>query len=164
MTTTTMGRTGVTTFTTPTDLDIVFTRVVDAPRVIVFDAFTVPKHVSQWLLGPEGWTMPVCEIDLRPGGGWRYVYRKANGKEMTLHGSYREVSPPERLVSTESWGPEWPETVNTMILTESAGQTTISITMSYPSKEARDAALETGATSGIDQSFAKLDALLRTMQ
>ena len=164
MTTTTAGRTGVTIFTTPTDLDIAFTRVVDAPRRIVFDMFTDPKHVPNWLVGPDGWTMPVCEIDLRPGGGWRYVYRKASGKEMTLHGTYREVVPPERLVQTESWGPEWPETVNTMILTESAGQTTIAITVSYPSKEARDAALKTGATSGMDQSFAKLDALLRTMQ
>jgi uncharacterized protein YndB with AHSA1/START domain len=164
MTTTTACRTGVTIFTTPTDLDIVFTRVVDAPRRIVFDAFTNPKHVPNWLVGPDGWTMPVCEIDLRPGGGWRYVYRKANGKEMTLHGSYREVAPPERLVHTESWDPEWPDTVNTMILTESAGQTTITITVSYPSKAARDAALKTGGTSGMDQSFAKLDVLLRTMK
>jgi len=164
MTTTTAGRTGVTIFTTPTDLDIVFTRVVDAPRRIVFEAFTDPKHVPNWLLGPDGWTMPICEIDLRPGGAWRYVYRHTNGEEMTLHGSYREVAPPERLVYTNSWGPEWPETVNTMVLTESAGQTTITITMSHPSKAARDAALETGATSGMDQGFAKLDVLLRTMQ
>jgi len=164
MTTTTAGRTGVTIFTTPTDLDIVFTRVVDAPRRIVFEAFTNPKHVPNWLLGPDGWTMPICEIDLRPGGAWRYVYRRTNGEEMTLHGSYREVTPPERLVYTNSWGPEWPETVNTMVLTESAGQTTITITMSHPSKAARDAALETGATSGMDQGFAKLDVLLRTMQ
>jgi len=164
MTTTIAGRTGVTIFTTPTDLDIVFTRVVDAPRRIVFEAFTNPKHVPNWLLGPDGWTMPICEIDLRPGGAWRYVYRRTNGEEMTLHGSYREVTPPERLVYTNSWGPEWPETVNTMVLTESAGQTTITITMSHPSKAARDAALETGATSGMDQGFAKLDVLLRTMQ
>ena len=164
MTTTTAGRIGITIFTTPTDLDIVFTRIVDAPRRIVFDMFTNPKHVPNWLVGLEGWTMPICEIDLRPGGKWRYVYRKASGKEMTLQGLYREVAPPDRLVYTDSWGPEWPETVNTMVLTESAGQTTITITMSYPSKAARDAALETGATSGMDQSFAKLDVLLRTMQ
>jgi uncharacterized protein YndB with AHSA1/START domain len=164
MTATTTGGTHVTTFATPTDRDIVITRVVDAPRRIVFDAFTNPKHVPNWLVGPDSWTMPVCEIDLRPGGGWRYVYRKASGKEMTLNGSYREVSPPERLVSTESWGPEWPETVNTMVLAESGGQTTITITVSYPSKEARDAALATGGVSGMDQGFAKLDLLLRTMQ
>jgi uncharacterized protein YndB with AHSA1/START domain len=164
MTTTTTGKTGVTEFATPTDRDILMTRIVDAPKRLVFDAFTNPKHVPNWLVGPDGWTMPVCEIDLRPGGRWRYVYRKANGKEMTLAGSYREVSPPSRLVFTESWGPEWPETVNTLVLAESGGQTTITITVSYPSKEARDAALATGAVSGMDQSFAKLDALLRTMQ
>ena len=105
MTTTTAGRTGVTIFTTPTDLDIVFTRVVDAPRRIVFDAFTNPKHVPNWLLGPDGWTMPVCEIDLRPGGAWRYVYRKASGKEMTLHGIVSRgcaagASRPHRLVGS----------------------------------------------------------------
>jgi uncharacterized protein YndB with AHSA1/START domain len=79
---------------------------------------------------------------------------------MDMRGSYREVSPPSRLVSTESWGAEWPETVNTMDLTEIHGQTTITITMSYPSKDARDAALKTGMKDGLDQSFVKLDALL----
>ena len=80
---------------------------------LVFDAWTNPTHVPQWLLGPEGWTMPVCEIDLRPGGSWRYVWRKTDGTEMAMAGSYREFAPPERLVSTERWGPEWPETINT---------------------------------------------------
>ena len=164
MTTTTAARTGVTTYTTPTDCEFVMTRVVDAPLRNVFEAFTNPKHVPNWLTGPDGWTMPVCEIDLRPGGPWKYVYRKSTGAEMTLAGSYREVSPPSRLVWTESWGPEWPETVNTLVLTESAGQTTITTTMTFPSKQARDAALATGATSGVDRSYARLDALLRTMQ
>ena len=139
------------------------TRVVDAPRRVVFDAWTNPKHVSQWMLGPEGWTMPVCEMDVRPGGTWHYVWRKADGTEMPMSGSYREVAPPERLVSTESWGPEWPETVNTMVLTESAGQTTITLTILYPSKEARDMALKTGMKGGMDQSYERLDKLLRTL-
>jgi len=152
---------GVTTYTTPTDREIMITRVVDAPRRIVFDAFTTPKHVPNWLTGPEGWTMPVCEIDLRPGGKWRYVYRKSGGQEMTLSGSFREVTPPERLISTESWGPEWPETVNTLVLTESGGHATITITVTYPSKDARDAALKTGMKEGMDQGFAKLDRLLK---
>lgn len=155
------AKTGVTTIGTPTDREVVITRVVDAPRRLVFDAWTNPKHVPQWLLGPEGWTMPVCEIDLRPGGSWHYVWRKADGSEMGMTGTYREVVPPERVVHTESWGPEWPETVNTMVLTESGGRTTITLTVSYPSKEARDAALETGMKEGMDQSFARLDTLLR---
>jgi uncharacterized protein YndB with AHSA1/START domain len=158
-----VAKTGVTTYATPSDREIVMTRVVDAPRRIVFDAFSNPKHVPNWLTGPDGWTMPVCEIDLRPGGAWRYVYRKNDGSEMTLQGSYREVAPPERLVATESWGPQWPETVNTTVLTESDGQTTITITVRYPSKAARDAALQTGMKEGMDQGFARLDALLDTL-
>lgn len=159
----TAARTGVTTYTTPSDQEVVITRVVSAPRRVVFDAFTNARHVPNWLIGPQGWTMPVCEIDLRPGGTWRYVYRKDDGSEMTMQGSYREVAPPERLVSTESWGPEWPETVNTMVLTETGGLTTITITARYPSKEARDAALKTGMKSGMDQSFARLDSMLQSL-
>jgi uncharacterized protein YndB with AHSA1/START domain len=159
----TAARTGITTYATPSDREVVITRVVSAPRGVVFDAFTNPRHVPNWLIGPEGWSMPVCEIDLRPGGRWRYVYRKGDGSEMTMQGSYREVAPPERLVSTESWGPEWPETVNTMVLTETEGLTTITITVRYPSKEARDAALKTGMKEGMDQGFARLDTLLETL-
>jgi uncharacterized protein YndB with AHSA1/START domain len=157
------ARTGITTYATPSDREVVITRVVSAPRRVVFEAFTNPRHVPNWQIGPDGWTMPVCEIDLRPGGTWRYVYRKNDGSEMPMQGSYREVVPPERLVSTESWGPEWPETVNTMVLTESGGLTTITITIQYPSKEARDAALKTGMKTGMDQSFARLDSMLEIL-
>jgi uncharacterized protein YndB with AHSA1/START domain len=160
---TSAARTGVTSYDTPTDREILITRVVDAPRHIVFEAFSNPKHIPNWLTGPDGWTMPVCEVDLRPGGAWRYVYRKAGDAEMTMGGSYREVMPPDRLVWTESWGPEWPETVNTLVLTESGGQTTISLTASYPTKEARDAALATGMAKGMDQSFARLDTMLESL-
>lgn len=156
----TTARTGVTTYATPSDREIVITRVVDAPRRLVFDAFTNPARVPKWLTGPEGITMPVCEIDLRPGGRWRYVYRMADGGEMTLQGTFREVVPPERVVHTETWGPEWPETVNTLELTETGGQTAISITVLYPSREARDAALQSGMKDGMDQGFARLDELL----
>jgi uncharacterized protein YndB with AHSA1/START domain len=155
-------RTGVTTYATPSDREIVVTRVVNAPRRLVFAAWTEPRHLQRWLTGPDGWSMPICEIDLRPGGRWRYVYRKASGTEMTLTGSVREVVPPERLVTTESWGPEWPETVNTLALTESGGFTTITLTIAYPSKEARDAALGTGAMDGMNRSFERLDDLLDT--
>ncbi|HEY7682077.1 MAG TPA: SRPBCC family protein [Gemmatimonadales bacterium] len=157
------AKTGVTTYSTPTDREVVITRVVDASRRVVFDAWTNPRHVSQWLLGPEGWTMPVCEIDLLPGGSWRYVWRKSDGSELAMGGSYREVVPPERLVSTEKWGPEWPETVNSLVLAESGGQTTITLTITYPTKEARDAALKTGMKEGSDQSFARLDEMLRAL-
>lgn len=154
--------TGVTTFATPNDLDIVVTRVLTAPRRLVWDAFTNPAHVPKWLLGPPGWEMPICEIDLRAGGAWRYVYRKP-GTEMTLSGTYREVAPSERLVSTESWGPQWPETVNTMTLDEAGGLTTMTITMHYPTMAARDAALRTGVKDGMNHAFVRLDTLLGSL-
>lgn len=152
--------TGLTTYTTPNELDLVITRVVAAPRRAVFDAWTSPPLVSQWLLGPEGWTMPVCEIDLRPGGAWRYLWRKADGREMGMNGSYREVAPPERTVWTERWGPEWPETLNTLVLTEINGRTIMILTATYPDRAAREAATQTGMKDGIERSFARLDQLL----
>lgn len=155
-----MTETGTTTYETPTDTEVVITRVVDAPRRIVFDAWTVPRHVSRWMLGPAGWTMPVCEIDLRPGGSWRYVWRKGDGAEMEMYGTFREVAPPERYVATESWGPEWPETVNTLVLTEAGGRTTMTLTITYPSKEAREAALQTGMKDGMEKSFDRLDEVV----
>ena len=160
----TAAKTGVTTFATPTDLDIVVRRVVDAPRRIAFDAWTNPKHIPKWMLGPPGWSMPVCEVDLRPGGNYYVVWRKSDGTEMGMHGVYREVVPPERVVATESWGPEWPETVNTVLFTEALGQTTITMTVSYPSKEARDTAAATGMKEGMNMSFGRFDELLGTLK
>jgi uncharacterized protein YndB with AHSA1/START domain len=157
------AKTGVTTYTTPGDTDFVMVRVLDAPRKVVWDAWTNPKHIPMWLLGPEGWTMPVCELDLRVGGKWRYVWRKGDGSEMTLTGVVKEVMPPEKLVMTESWGEPWPETLNTLVLKEEAGQTHVTLTVTYPTKEARDAALKTGASDGMDQGFARLDKLLKTL-
>jgi uncharacterized protein YndB with AHSA1/START domain len=154
---------GTTTFTTPSDHEVVMTRVVDASRTLVWEAWTNPEHVPNWLLGPEGWTMPVCEIDLRPGGTWHYVWRQSDGTEMEMRGEYREIAPPERLVSTESWGGDWPETLNTLILHEEDGKTTITQTTLYPSKEARDAALQTGMTDGASVTFDRLAQYLRTM-
>ena len=149
--------------TSPSDREVVITRVVDAPRRLVFEAWTSPEHLPHWLLGPPGWTMPICEIDLRPGGTHRCVWRRPNGEEMEIRGGYREVDPPGRLVSTESWGGDWPETINTLVLTERAGRTTIALTILYPSKEARDAAMATGMKDGMEQGFERLDAYLPTL-
>ena len=152
-----------TTFTTPSDREIAMTRVFDAPRRLVFEAWTKPEHVPNWLLGPPGWTMPVCEIDLRPGGAWHYVWRKSDGSEMEMRGVFREIVPPERLVSTESWGGDWPETINTVTLIEDNGKTTMTLTVLYPSKEARDAALKTGMKEGVAMSFDRLAEYLQTI-
>src|SRR6516164_2877868 len=147
MATPTRGK--VTTFTTPSDREIVMTRVFDAPRRLVWEAWTSPEHLPHWMLGPSGWTMPVCEIDLRPGGTWHFVWRHDNGNEMGMSGVYLEIVPPERLVSTDSWGGDWPETLNTLVLTEEDGKTTVTQRILYPTKEARDAALRTGMKDGM---------------
>jgi uncharacterized protein YndB with AHSA1/START domain len=152
-----------TTFTTPSDREIVMTHVVDAPRALVFEAHTSPEHVPHWMTGPDGWTMPVCEIDLRPGGEWHFVWRRDDGTEMDMRGEYREVEPPARLVNTESWGVDWPETLNTLVLDEEDGRTTITSTILYPSKEARDAALATGMKDGASTSYDRLAEYLRTV-
>jgi uncharacterized protein YndB with AHSA1/START domain len=158
-----MNKTETLKLTTPSDREVVFTRVFHAPRRLVFEAWTNPKHVTRWMLGPEGWTMPVCEIDLRPGGEWHFVWRRTNGTQMEMRGVYREVVPPERLVSTESWGGDWPETVNTLLLVEEDGRTTMTQTILYPSKEARDAATKTGMKDGAEQSYDRLDAYLGSL-
>jgi uncharacterized protein YndB with AHSA1/START domain len=108
--------------------------------------------------------MPVCEIDLRPGGVFRYGWRRAEGGEMEITGAFREISPPDRMVSTESWGPDWPETINTVVLTDTDGKTTITTTMLYRSKEARDAALQSGMKDGASVTFDRLDAYLATLR
>ena len=151
-----------TTLTTPSDREIVITRVVAAPRRLVFEAWTNPEHLPHWMLGPEGWTMPVCEVDLRPGGTWHFVWRRADRTELAMRGVYQEIVPPERLVSTESWGGEWPDTLNTLLLSEVSGKTTITHRMLYPSKEARDAALQTGMQDGMSVSFDRLAEYLST--
>ena len=102
--------------TTSGEREFVISRTFDAPRHLVFKAWTDPTFPPRWMLGPEGWTMPVCEIDLRVGGEWHFVWRKSDGTEMAMRGTYKEIVPPERLVSTESWGPNWPETINTPTL------------------------------------------------
>lgn len=105
----TANKVGATTFTTPSDREIAITRVFDAPRRLVFEAYTNPEHLPHWMLGPSGWTMPVCEIDLRPGGAYRFVWRRSDSTEMEISGVYQEIAPPERLVTTESWGATGPK-------------------------------------------------------
>jgi uncharacterized protein YndB with AHSA1/START domain len=148
------------TYTTPTDTQIVMRRDVRAPRELVFDAHTKAEHLRQWMLGPDGWEMTVCEVDLRVGGAWRYAWRNADGRDMEMTGEYVAVEAPERVVFTERWGDEWPEATSELLLTEEAGTTTITMTMTYASKEVRDAALAVGMTDGMDVSYDRLDALL----
>lgn len=150
--------------TTPTDGEIMVTRVFNAPRKLVFEAWTNPKHVPHWMLGPEGWTMPVCEIDFHPGGAWHFVWRHSDAHEMEMRGVYREIKEPEHVVYTESWGGDWPETLDTLVLSEDSGKTTAKLTLLYPTKEARDKGLGSGMQEGMVPTFARLDKLLTSFE
>jgi uncharacterized protein YndB with AHSA1/START domain len=150
--------------TTPTDREILITRVFNAPRRLVFEAWTNPEYIPHWMLGPEGWTMPVCEIDFHPGGSWHFIWLHSSGEKMAMRGVYREIQPPERVVYTESWGGDWPETLDTLILSENSGETTASLTLLYPTKEARDKGLKSGMQEGMKPTFDRLEKLLPSME
>lgn len=162
MTTTLPGSTTV--ITTPSDVEVEMKRSFHAPRTLVWDAFTRPEHLRQWMLGPDGWALTVCDMDLRPGGAWTYVWRRGDETEMAMQGEFVEVAPPERLVHTERWGGDWPETVNTLVLTEQDGWTTMSHRMRFPDRAARDAAMQSGMPDGADASYARLETLLQSLQ
>jgi len=151
--------------TTPSERELRITRGFDAPRSLVFDCLSQPELVRRWLLGPAGWTMPVCEIDLRVGGRYRYVWRRPGRDDMGMGGVYREIVRPERIVQTELFDEDWTggETLVTSVLTERDGATTLTTTVLYSSKEARDGALRTGMTEGVEASYDNLAQLLSSM-
>jgi uncharacterized protein YndB with AHSA1/START domain len=143
------------------------TRVFDAPRRLVFEAFTKPELVKQWLLGPPGWSMPVCEIELRVGGKYRYIWRRdADGTEMGMGGVYREIVVPERIVATEKFDRPWypGEAVGTVALVEQGGKTTLTQTLLYESQEARDAVLKSPMESGVAASYDRLAKVLSSLR
>ena len=149
--------------TTRGDREIVITRAFDAPRKLVFDALTKPELVKRWLLGPDGWSMPVCEIDLKVGGKYRYVWRRdKDGTEMGMGGVYREILAPERLVATEKFDHSWysGEAVGTFVLAEQGGKTTLTQTILYESREARDGVLKSQMEKGVVASYDRLAQLL----
>src|SRR5580704_2096312 len=142
-----MKNTGTLKLTMPTDREIAMTRVFDAPRAVVFEAWTKPELLKRWLYGPEEYPLVVCEIDLRVGGALRFVWRSRDEKDagMGMSGVYREIAPPDRLVFTEVWDQDWTggEALVTIIFTEHAGKTTLTQTVLYSSRAARDGALKT---------------------
>ena len=151
---------------TPTNREIEVRRDFNAPRHLVFDAFTKPELVRRWLLGPDGWTMPVCEIDLRVGGAYRYVWRKeATGTEMGMGGVFREVVRPSRLVATENFDDAWypGEAVDTTVFEESDGITKVTLTVLYESKEARDTATRSGMEHGMVAGYNRLEQILASL-
>ena len=147
----------------PSDREIVMTRVFDAPRRLVFDALTKPELLERWY-GPEGWSLVVCEIDLRVGGAWRFVNRHPRG-EAAFHGEYLELDPPGRIVFTEIFE-DFPDMVSvvTSELTEEAGLTRLTATVRYPSKEVRDMVVGSGMSQGAGVSYDRLEDLLSRLQ
>ena len=151
--------------TTPSDREIRLTRVFNAPRQLVFEAMTRPEHVRQWwgCLG-EGYSVPVCEIDLRVGGKWRFVNRHPKG-EAAFHGEYREINPPARVVFTEIFE-DFPESVSvvTSELVEENGKTRLIATVEYPSLEVRDMVIASGMSRGAGISYDRLEDLVARLQ
>jgi len=160
-----MKNVGKMTLDTSSDREIVLTRVFDAPRQLVFDAYTKPELLQRWLTGRPDHTMPICEIDLRVGGAYRYVWRGPDGQEMTSKGLFREVVPPERLVATERFEPSWyeGEAVNTTTFVEQDGKTRVMLTIQCASKEIRDGILKSGMERGVAFSFDQLEEMLASL-
>jgi uncharacterized protein YndB with AHSA1/START domain len=147
--------------TTPSEREIVMTRVVAAPRDVVYDAFTKPELIRRWLLGPDGWTMPVCDQDLRPGGSLRYEWRSdADGTQFGISGVFREIVPPERIVRTEIMDGFPGEALITTTFVERAGATVVTMTTLYDSAATRDIALNSGMAEGVEASYGRLERVL----
>jgi uncharacterized protein YndB with AHSA1/START domain len=152
----------------PSDREVKVTRSFRAPRLLVYRAYTEPALVRRWLLGPPGWSMPICDMDVRVGGGYRWRWRSdQDGKEFGFAGTFREVQPPSRLVHTEAYDPgsvgggyPGPEALVTVTFAEDAGVTTVTTLIDFGSREARDAAVATGMTGGMEQSYQLLDRVL----
>jgi uncharacterized protein YndB with AHSA1/START domain len=144
---------------TPSDREIRLTRLFDAPRALVWEAMSKPEHIRRWwgCIG-DGYSVPVCEVDLRPGGAWRFVNRTPKGEMVAFYGVYREIVPPERVVFTEIFE-QFPDTesVVTSVLTEENGKTRLTATCLYPSVEVRDMVIKSGMERGAGISYDRLE-------
>jgi uncharacterized protein YndB with AHSA1/START domain len=154
-----MKNTGNLKLTTPSDREIVMTRVFDAPRRMMFNAFSKPELLKRWF-GPHEWTLTTCEVDFRVGGGFRFILRGPDGKEIGMRGTYREIAPPERSVHVKSFDDYPGESQVTGVFVEQNGKTTLTVTVLYDSKEVRDAVLQFGMEHGAAESYDRLAELL----
>lgn len=158
-----MKNTGTLKISLPSDREVLLTRVFNAPRQLVYDAFSKPEIMKRWF-GPRGWSLVTCDVDHRVGGGFRFVMRGPDGPDMGMRGVYRELTPPERSVHVESFDDFPGESQVTAVFTEQDGVTTLNATVLYPSKEVRDAVLQSGMEHGAAESYDKLAELLDTPQ
>jgi uncharacterized protein YndB with AHSA1/START domain len=152
------------TVTTPSDREIVMTRVFDAPRDLVFEAHSSCEHMTNWW-GPRRYEITGCELDFRPGGMWRIVHRGSDDEEYVFHGEYREIVPPERIVWTfEFEGMPGHVSVETLTFEEHDGKTTFTGTSVFDSVEERNGMLESGMESGAAESMDRLDEYLEVLR
>ena len=142
------------------------TRRFAAPVALVFEAWTTPALLRRWLLGPPGWTMPVCEVDFRVGGAYRYEWRNEQGQSMGVGGVYREIDAPHRFVATERFDEAWypGESLITITFAEKDGETEMTTTMRYESTAARDGVLKSPMEGGVKQSYDRLAAIVEKAQ
>lgn len=161
-----MTQTGSLKVTLPSDREILFTRVFNAPRHLVYAAHTQPDLVKRWLYGPEGWSMAICEINLHVGGSYRYLWRHVNGSEMGMSGVYLDLIPDEKIVATEVFDQPWypGQAVDTTTLVEVDGRTTLTTAVRYESKEIRDAVLKSPMEQGMALGFDRLEQVLAAMK
>lgn len=146
---------------TPSDREIRVARVFDAPAKLVWDCHTRPELIRRWMLGPPGWSMPVCEVDLTVGGAYHYRWRSdADGTEFGSSGVHTEIVPFQKIVTTERMEGFDGEAVNTLVFEEADGRTTATITMLFASKEARDGALQSGMSDGMAMGYDRMDDIL----
>jgi uncharacterized protein YndB with AHSA1/START domain len=157
-----MLNTGTLKVTTPSDHEIVLTRVFDAPRQLVFDALSKPELLKRWF-GPHGHSLVVCEVDFRVGGAWRFVLESPDGRSMGMSGVYREIVPAERTVHTEGFDDYPGDSVITTVLTEHDGKTTLTATALYESQEVRDAVVASGMEHGAAETYDRLAELLPSL-
>jgi uncharacterized protein YndB with AHSA1/START domain len=153
------------TVSTPSDNELRLTRSFDAARSLVYDCWTKPELVRRWMTGPDGWSFVVCEIDLRVGGRYRYVWRNLDGRDMGMGGVYRDIVATRRLVSAELFDEDWTggETLCTVDFSEQAAVTTVTTTVLYSSRQARDGAMQSGMEDGMAAGFDRLDAYFASL-
>ena len=150
-----MRNTGTLKVTTPSDCEIRMVRVFDAPRTMVFEAFTKCDLLKRWF-GPRGHSLVVCEMDLKVGGGWRFVIRSPDGSQLGMRGKIRELKGPERLMHIESFDDYPGEAQVTTTFVEARGKTTVTIDLLYESKQIRDAVVQSGMEHGAAESYDRL--------
>jgi uncharacterized protein YndB with AHSA1/START domain len=153
-----MTTSGTAKVTLPTDTEILITREFDAPRHLVYKAWTTPELVRRWWAGQRG-RMTVAEIDLRVGGTWRYVMIANGGHEVAFHGEYREIVPDERIVNTEVYegAPEGGAALNLVTFAEADGRTTLELLTRVDSKEVRDMIIDSGMEGGMQEGMDLLE-------